>query len=522
MGVNLKWKFLSGLMLTLFMLCILIYGYEIKPAKSEWTGTVYIRADGSIDPPDAPITTYDNVTYTLTSNITSSWHGIIVYRNNIIIDGAGYTLKGTGTYNGMSLASRGNVTVKNMRITNFYYGVYIEDSSNNCINGNVISNNRGCGIQTENSSNNVIATNCIANNGKGISIIWGSSNNIQGNNIVTSDLYGIILTFSSSNVISNNNITANDSAGIYISGSLYNIIAGNNISANNLAGICLDGALYNNISRNDIINNEREGYLVDGLHLADSFYNDIIGNNIISNQDHGIYLFNSSSNIISGNIIANNSEGIDLFMSPNNLIFHNNFLNNSIQADESWGYNTWDNGYPSGGNYWSDYTGVDSNGDGIGDAPYAIDVNNVDRYPLMGPFNSFDTSVGCPVDVISNSTIEDFRYFESNSTIIMHVSNMTVNQTVGFCRLTIPHDVMSPPYTVKVNGTEVECKIIYENYTEEISIIYFTYEHSKLEIVVIQEFPFNTMLSTFLMLLTISLIFTKKLLHKKANKIPHV
>jgi len=35
---------------------------NIQPAKA-WTGTVYIRADGSIGPADAPIITYDNVTY---------------------------------------------------------------------------------------------------------------------------------------------------------------------------------------------------------------------------------------------------------------------------------------------------------------------------------------------------------------------------------------------------------------------------------------------------------------------------
>jgi len=59
-----------------------------------WTGTVYIRADGSIDPPDAPIITYDNVTYTLTDNIASSDCGIIILRDGIVIDGAGFSVEG--------------------------------------------------------------------------------------------------------------------------------------------------------------------------------------------------------------------------------------------------------------------------------------------------------------------------------------------------------------------------------------------------------------------------------------------
>ena len=182
--------------------------------------------------------------------------------------------------------------------------------------------------------------------------------------------------------------------------------------------------------------------------------------------------------------------------------------------------NIWDNGYPSGGNYWSDYAGVDADGDGIGDTPYIIDDNNIDHYPLMGPFNSFNTSVGYSVDVISNSTIEDFRYFESKSTIVMYVSNMTANQKAGFCRLTIPHELVPPAYTVKVNGTEVEYKTIYENYTEGISIIYFAYEHPRLEITVIPEFPLTTLLLASLMLLTTSVIFAKKTLSKKTTKTP--
>jgi len=57
--------------------------------------------------------------------------------------------------------------------------------------------------------------------------------------------------------------------------------------------------------------------------------------------------------------------------------------------------NIWDDGFPSGGNYWSDYIGVDLYGglsqnetgsDGIGDTPYIIDANNQDNYPLIKPY----------------------------------------------------------------------------------------------------------------------------------------
>ena len=55
----------------------------------------------------------------------------------------------------------------------------------------------------------------------------------------------------------------------------------------------------------------------------------------------------------------------------------------------------WDDGYPSGGNYWSDCTDVDlysgpyqneAGSDGIWDHPYVIDADNQDRYPLVNPW----------------------------------------------------------------------------------------------------------------------------------------
>jgi len=55
--------------------------------------------------------------------------------------------------------------------------------------------------------------------------------------------------------------------------------------------------------------------------------------------------------------------------------------------------NTFDNDYPSGGNYWSNYTGYDANDDGIGDTPYVIDANNRDKYPLMSPYEYWSNPI---------------------------------------------------------------------------------------------------------------------------------
>jgi hypothetical protein len=85
-------------------------------------------------------------------------------------------------------------------------------------------------------------------------------------------------------------------------------------------------------------------------------------------------------------IILSNSG--DTWVIENNTFFHNSFINNnqSIIIKSPSHQNIWDNG--SEGNYWSDYTGADNNGDGIGDASYMIDANNIDSYPLMTPYES--------------------------------------------------------------------------------------------------------------------------------------
>jgi len=195
-------------MLTLFVLCILISNHKIKPAKA-WTGTVYIKADGSIDPPDAPIITYDNVTYTLTDNITSSANGIVVERDNIIIDGGGYTVQGVGAYmsKGIDLTERINVTIKNMKIQNFYIGIRLDGSLNNVVNGNNIANNRvGINLFLSSDNNIIVGNNIKENSERGIMLNGYCLNNvISGNNLINNGWDGITL-WSDSN---NNTISAN-------------------------------------------------------------------------------------------------------------------------------------------------------------------------------------------------------------------------------------------------------------------------------------------------------------------------
>jgi len=106
------------------------------------------------------------------------------------------------------------------------------------------------------------------------------------------------------------------------------------------------------------------------------------------NSDNaGIWIQASDCLIKENAIKANSYYGVYVAYCDNTL-YHNNFIHNAYQAFDASGENTWDDGYLCGGNYWSDYTGVDINENGIGDTSYPIMEDSVDNYPLMHPYGS--------------------------------------------------------------------------------------------------------------------------------------
>ena len=234
-------------------------------------------------------------------------------------------------------------------------------------------------------------------NGDGIDVI--SSNNTISNNSIEACGAAIYLMVSDENTIANNNATVRcqgvmgllSSDGIMLAHSDENIIKDNTASGASM-GIYLYYSHYNTILNNTAQRNDH------GIAIKGSKNNTIQENCACNSKEEGIGLLNGcTGNTVTKNNITNNSIGIYLRDSSNNTIYLNDFIDNLKNAQSSDSENIWHSpeqiSYSSAGNsftsllgnYWSDYQGTDSDGDGLGDASHSFEYDAQDDHPLMIP-----------------------------------------------------------------------------------------------------------------------------------------
>ena len=371
---------------------------------------------------------------------------LICSDNNTVIDNAPSGLSGRITIDG----SEKNRIIGNSISTDYGPGIYIEGSGANVVSDNNVSTNL-VSIFVSGSANVTFLRNILEEGGfyiEGSTLHQWNTHSIDTSNKVNgSPIYywknrtgGTVPSGAGQAIIANcsgvsveNQSFVNGSVGIELGFSSYGTLWNNTFLSKSMEGIYSYASWNNSYSDNIFLSNNKSIYLqhshnnsifnnvmfdgLRGIELEWSNDNSIFDNNASSNIWSGLFLCRSDNNTIADNFASLNEWGVDLLQSDNNTIvgnvaslngkygiilkqshsnrvYHNEISYNRFQAYDDMDTNQWDNGYPSGGNYWSDYTGDDQlsgplqnliGSDGIGDTSHMVDLDTWDRYPLMSP-----------------------------------------------------------------------------------------------------------------------------------------
>jgi len=357
----------------------------------------------------------------------------VLLNNNVTLNGEeGFDVYGSlnNTFSGNTVFANGRgirlqysdwaKVEDNLIANNTWDGVYIVGSNDCVVQGNTVSANVGYGIRFSYSAVTDVDENTIIDNeANGIYLYKCNVFNFRGN-VIVGNVVGIYSYRCFNCTMASNQISNHSREGIEVVYSEYVVVSENTLLRNGRAGV---GVYYSteNVVKNNFINRNLDY----GVWLDNANNILIVGNNVTCNNWHGIYLHVLNNCTVKNNLIDGNLNGLDFWLADNNTItdniveenscgmhledcihnriFHNSFSNNTQQVSTlGQCENIWDNDYPSGGNYWSDYSGIDLykgpfqnsiGSDGIGDTAYVIDSENSDSYPLMVPYRVHDLEV---------------------------------------------------------------------------------------------------------------------------------
>nr|CAI64204.1 conserved hypothetical protein [uncultured archaeon] len=320
-----------------------------------------------------------------------------------------------------------SATVRNNKIDNnagsSSDGIYVYIAGTGgimTIENNPVTNSGGRGIYLRGVRTGSTIANFVVHNSVGSGIRADASDlTLENVKVTDSDSYGIYFVSGKGFAIRNSIIDGNDMGGIVYGGNRATddaIVEDTNITNNVGSGLRIDLTEGKSATvRNNKIDNNA-GSSSDGIYVYIAGTGGIMtieNNRVEDSGRYGIYLTGATNSVVAGNDIMRNSYGMYLHSSSNNSIFHNDFIDNAnYNAKDDGTSNSWDDGYPSAGNYWSDHGGADdfkgpgqnqSGNDGIIDTPYPIPGgSSVDRYPLMHPWTGDTPQKG---DLNSDGTL---------------------------------------------------------------------------------------------------------------------
>ena len=358
--------------------------------------------------------------------------GFVVLKNcaNITVQ----NLELQGNVQGVLLYRTIDSTITGNFLANNMDGIVLKESTNNQISGNHVANNKRHGVYLDaNSGENIVSDNKVESNGAdGIFIGYYSfdtapGNTITGNEITGNQGNGVTIFNGHDSEVSGNNITLNQGCGIRLGYGTTNIKVNGNFIAKNGLGIQVESPVeYLTGGDTRIINGTPVSAPASVVVPKGST---ITGNMVTENNGWGIRLNNSQGgNVIHHNSFVNNhvAEGLQVSI-PAIWIFN---LPSSVKDGPTLAPgkpNAWDDGMA--GNYWSKYTSRYPNASevgntGVGNTPFFINENNIDRFPLMKPVTISGILLapgGEPNDepailVLDNSTLPNQQDYDSVET----------------------------------------------------------------------------------------------------------